>query len=76
VASAESPADAAVRLLLLDAAETRTALASASEDSSEAEETTVSEPDAESDWSSLSFADALLAWQEAPLADYADSAVF
>lgn len=64
-------ADSAVRLLLLDAAETRAALASASADSSEEETADAATVETESDWSSLSFAEALLAWQEAPLADLA-----
>ena len=74
VASADNPADAAVRLLLLDAAETRAALASASTDSA-AEESdgagSAADTEIESDWSTLSFSEALLAWQEAPLADLA-----
>ena len=80
---ADTPAAAALRLLVLDAAETRAALAASSTDSA-ADEEADSGADvladataaADDDWSSLSFSEALLAWQEAPLADYADSAVF
>jgi len=78
VASAESPADAAVRLLLFDAAEARAVLAATSEDGADEESGAVATAEASSgaddaDWSSLSFADALLAWQESPLAAYADA---
>lgn len=74
VASTESPADAAVRLLLLDAL---AELAANAEDGDNDESATaVSAADDGADWDSLSFSEALLAWQEAPLADYADSAVF
>ena len=74
---ADNPADSAVRLLLLDATEARAALAVASagessEDSAGADASADS-PDADAGWPSLSFAEALLAWQEAPLADYAGS---
>jgi len=80
---ADTPAAAALRLLVLDAAETRAALAVASTESA-ADEEADSGADvladataaAAADWSSLSFSEALLAWQEAPLADFADSAVF
>ncbi|MBQ6102315.1 MAG: hypothetical protein IJL06_01445, partial [Kiritimatiellae bacterium] len=77
VASADNPADAALRLLLFDAAEARAVLASASEDGEDEESgdaaVDVSSGADDADWDSLSFADALLAWQESPLADYAGS---
>ena len=69
-------AAAALRLLVLDAVETRAALAASSTDSA-ADEEADSGTDVlagataadDADWSSLSFAEALLAWQEAPLAE-------
>ena len=72
----DTPAAAALRLLVLDAAETRAALAASSTDSA-ADEEADSGTDVlagataadDADWSSLSFAEALLAWQEAPLAE-------
>ena len=78
--TSDTPAAAALRLLVLDAAETRAALAASSTDSA-ADDEADSGTDVlagataadDADWSSLSFAEALLAWQESPLAAYADA---
>ena len=72
--TSDTPAAAALRLLVLDAAETRAALAASSTDSAADEDETEEAGDAmDFDWSALSFSDALLAWQEAPVASFADS---
>ena len=67
----DAGADAALRLLLYDAAEARAAaLAAAADtaDTDDADDAAIADAATETDWDSLSFADALLAWQEAPLA--------